>query len=86
MLRNSRCREAIGQVEEAIGGYEAIVDDFHRMGLVEFLNEDQLEESSRSILQSVSDPAERLGHLRPERLRVLEDLQSALTKRLAQSR
>src|SRR5262249_37769734 len=85
VLRNSRCREAIAQTEEAIGGYEAIVNDFHQMGLVDLLEKDPLEASSRSILQSVYDAALRLGALRPERLATLEDLLSVLRKRLEQN-
>jgi hypothetical protein len=85
VLRNSRCRETIADLEEAIGGYEAIVGDFHAMGLSELLEDDQpLDQSERAILESVYEAARRLGELRPERNGELEDLQLTLKRRLAQ--
>src|SRR5215510_14640580 len=67
VLRNSRCRKTIADLEEAIGGYEAIVGDFHTTGLAEFLEDDQpLDQLARAILESVYEAARRLGELRPE--------------------
>jgi hypothetical protein len=83
VLRNSRCRETIADLEEAIGGYEAIVGDFHAMGLAELLEDDQpLDQSERAILESVYEAARRLGELRPERIVEHEGLQLTLKRRL----
>jgi len=85
VLRNSRCREAIADIEKAIGGYEAIVDDFHKMGLVDLLEDNEpLDKSERAILESVLEAAKRLGELRPEQFAGLQDLQLTSKRRLAQ--
>jgi hypothetical protein len=82
VLRNARCREALGQVKEAISGYEAIVNDYDQMGLAEILEDDQLDASSRIILECVRDASARLGELDPERSDALGDLNSSVREAL----
>src|SRR5262245_33821546 len=87
VLRNSRCREAIANIEGAIGGYEAIVSDFRTMGLVDLLEDDEpLDEWESTILESVFEAAKRLGELRPYQVAGLQDLELTLKRRLAQER
>ena len=82
VLRNARCREALGQLTEAITGYESIVDDYVEMGLAELLEDEQLDASSRMILESVGYAATRLGELDPERVEALVSLNSAVAEAL----
>ena len=83
ILRNSRCREGISHLDEAIGGYEAIVADFSEMGLDDLLDDrGPLDESARVVLESVHDAAERLGELQPERQAGLQSLQLDVKRRL----
>jgi hypothetical protein len=85
IVRNGRCREANGEVDDAIDGYQAILMDSHRLRLLEVLDQDEpLEESSRLILASLAEAAGRLAELRPERRATLDALQSLLTRRLGQ--
>ncbi|MFO0589784.1 MAG: hypothetical protein U0441_19750 [Polyangiaceae bacterium] len=82
VLRNSRSRERIGEVDEAIGGYEAIVADFDVLGLVSLLEDDEPpDESGRVILTSLYEAVSRLSELRPERAATLEDLKANLLAR-----
>lgn len=82
VLRNARCREALGQLKEAITGYESIVGDYVQMGLAELLEDEQLDASSRMILESVSYAATRLGEFDPERADALVSLNSAVAEAL----
>ena len=80
IVRNSFHREALGQLDDAIGGYEAIVGDFESMGLGEIFEYEELDASSRKILESVEVAASRLGELRPERADGLADLRAAIAQ------
>ena len=84
VLRNSRCRESISDLDNAIGGYEAIVADFGEMDLDYLLEDDcPLDESGRAVLEAVHQAATRLQELRPEKAVDLEGLIPTLERRLA---
>ena len=86
VLRNSRNRESIAEIDQAIGGYEAIIADFGALGLECLLEDDEpLDESGRVILVSVNEAANRLGELRPEQVTTLEKLQVSLLARLSKN-
>ncbi len=84
VLRHSKCREAVSDLENAIGGYEAIVADYDEMDLDYLLEDDcPLDESGRAILEAVHQAASRLRELRPEKAVDLEGLMLNLERRLA---
>jgi hypothetical protein len=84
VLRNSRCREAIDNLDDAIGGYEAIVGDFEALELNYLLDEaEPLEEAGHVILAAVHEAIGRLNELHPERAPALAPLSAALSQRLA---
>jgi hypothetical protein len=84
VLRNSRCREMIGDLFEAIGGYEAIVSDFKNLNLLYLLEEaGPLERAGHAILASVASAMERLAYLRPDGDPSFEDLRLVVARRLA---
>lgn len=66
VVRNARCREAIGDVAEATGCYESVVADFHELGLSEMLDDaaESIDESGRVILAAVSRPGRHDGFWR----------------------
>ncbi|WP_437720767.1 hypothetical protein [Sorangium sp. So ce861] len=83
VLRNSQCRERIDQLDDAIGGYEAIVADFGALELDYLLQEnEELDQTGRVILTAVQHAAARLGEIQPERARQLAPFQAALQRRL----
>lgn len=83
VVRNARCREAIGQVAEAIGSYRAVLSDFHQLELMDLLDEEEeLGPTARIILLALSQAVGRLSELQPERRAPLEGLASLLARRL----
>ena len=83
VLRNSKSHEAIGEVDQAIGGYEAIVLDFGALGLEGLLDEEMpLEESSRAILAAVHEACKRLTELTANGRAEVRELKGKLEHRL----
>lgn len=84
VIRNSRCREAINQVDEAISGYEAIVGDFQQLDLLYLLDDGEaLDNAGHAILRSALHATARLAELRPERAPELLPFLATLQRRLA---
>jgi hypothetical protein len=84
VLRNSRCREAIDDLDGAIQGYQAILSDFRVLGRDYLLEDDEApDKTDRTILESVYEAAKRLGELKPEQATALKDLQASIQRRLA---
>lgn len=68
VLRNARCREALGHLADAAQSYGSIVADFDQLGLAELLDgaADDVSDSDVLILESVRVAALRLSELRKE--------------------
>jgi len=81
IVRNARCREALGQEEAAVRSYEAVLGDFYRLELLELLDDGvALDEASRGIVAALSTAVARLAELRPARRPTLRALGALLTQ------
>ena len=81
VLRHARCREALGQVSEALEGYRCITQDFDVMDLQALCDTTaQLEATDWTILQSTSDALAGVQRLSSDGLSAAE---AALQQQLA---
>jgi hypothetical protein len=60
VLRNARCREAMGDLAGAIGNYQAILADYDEMGLDEWLEPAAIDDWNRLALEAARAAADRL--------------------------
>ncbi|XYH93185.1 hypothetical protein ACMHYB_35700 [Sorangium sp. So ce1128] len=83
VVRNARHREAIQQADDAVGLYQAVVDDFRSLDLDYTLDENEpLSESERYILEALSIALERLIALRSDPDHQLSELRQRVHARL----
>jgi hypothetical protein len=87
VLRNAKCCESLGMINEAADGYRCIVADFGQLDLEDQLNEDPLEGSWLTIVESLNEALAGLHRLSPEDLTPAEDaLRAKVNAALAGSR
>ena len=84
VLRNAKCCESLGMTNEALEGYQCIVEDFEKLGLETDLDtEEPLQDAQTTVFSGVSEALSALLRVSPQditdsRLALLERVNAVL--------